>query len=77
MFQFFSILEVLHPLNEELSSAIFEFGKQINYILVKVHSRACLAKISSMCSDTAFPNLTSYTKRAKQILSVKRISMEL
>ena len=33
---FHSILEVLDPLNEGLSSATSELGKHINYILVKV-----------------------------------------
>ena len=51
MFQFLS-------LNEELTSAISELGKQVNYILAKVQSRAGLAKIVSMSSDIALPNLT-------------------
>ena len=71
------MLEVFDPLNEELTSAISELGKQVNYILAKVQSRAGLAKIVSMSSDIALPNLTFYTQRTKRILSDQRISMKL
>ena len=64
-FNFLSILEVFGPLNEGLSSAISEFEKHINYILIKVQSRSSLAKILNMSSEIAFPNLTFYTQRIK------------
>ena len=48
-----------------LSSAISEFEKHINYILVKVQSRSRLAKILNMSSEIAFLNLTFYIQRPK------------
>ena len=65
-FNFPSILEFFDLLNEGLSSAISEFEKHINYILVKVQSRSSLAKILSMSSEIAFPNFTFYTQRTKK-----------
>ena len=63
---FYKILTVFDPVNEGLSSAISEFGKHINYILVKVQSRSSLAKILGMSSDKAVPKLTFYTQRTKK-----------
>ena len=74
---FFSILEVFHPANEGLSSAISESGIQINYILVEVYSGASLARVLSMSSDIGFPNLTFYSERIKEVLFVQRISMDM
>ena len=42
-FNFLSVLEFFDPVNEGLGSAISELGKNINYILVEVYSRASLA----------------------------------
>ena len=77
MFQFSFNFRGVNLLNNGLSSAISEFEKRINYILVKVQSRSSLAKILNMSSEIAFPNLTFYTQRTKKILSIQRISMEL
>ena len=67
------MIEVFDPLNEELSSAISELGKQVTYILVKVQSRANLDKILSMSSDIALSNLTFYAQRTKKILFAQKI----